>query len=85
VIGMSTNLDGLTLQIFTDTTQIIVEFVFYNMINQRFTVFGAEHDVEIIGYERLSHVYCITPLRGLLILVFHYSMGLRPLHSFSMG
>lgn len=33
VIGMSANFDGLTFQIFTDASQIIVEFVFNRMIN----------------------------------------------------
>ncbi len=67
MVGVSTYLDGLTTHIFTNSTQIIVEFILNRMINQRFPVFRAKHDVEVIGYERLSHVYSNCALAGLVL------------------
>jgi hypothetical protein len=93
VISMSTNLYRLAFQIFTNSTQIIVQFIFNDMINQRFPVFGAEHDVEVIGYEGLSHVNLYYAPAGLFFLFdgLHPSLldfthsGLVLLFHYSMG
>ena len=45
VIFMSANLNGVTLQIFTDTTNVTVKIIFNLIVNQIFPVFCAEYDM----------------------------------------
>jgi hypothetical protein len=66
-----------------------MEFVFNCLINQRFPVFGAEHNMEVIGYERLSHVYFYFALSGLCFYCFYIrwaapiANGFSPFRAFS--
>ncbi len=47
VIFMSANLNGIALQIFTDTTDVIVKIVFDLFVNQIFSVFCAKYDMNV--------------------------------------
>lgn len=47
VIFMSSNLNGITLQIFTDSTYIIIKIVFDLVINQIFSVLCTEYNMRV--------------------------------------
>lgn len=64
MVGIAANFYNCAFEFITYTTEIGVQFRFYRWVYQRLTVLGAEHDVYVVFYERLSHSICITPLRG---------------------
>jgi len=71
VVFMSSYLNGITFQIFTDSTDIIDKIVFDLLVNQIFSVLCAEYDMSIDLGKRLWHN--------------KFSSGLRPFRAFICG
>ena len=55
VVFMSSNLNGITFQIFTDSTDILDKIVFDLLVNQIFSVLCTEYDMSIDFGKRLWH------------------------------
>ena len=68
VVFMSTYLNGITFQIFTDSTDIIDKIVFDLLVNQIFSMLCTEYDMSIDFGKRLWHN--------------KFSSGLRPFRAF---
>jgi hypothetical protein len=51
MVDVSSNFDHLRIKIGANPAQITVQFFFNRRVNQSFTVFRAEYDVEVIAYE----------------------------------
>jgi hypothetical protein len=48
VIGVSADLQRLAVQVFTDASQVAVQFSFGGWVDQMYTMLGAESDVQVI-------------------------------------
>jgi hypothetical protein len=70
MILMPSNLNGITLQIFADSTNIIVKIVFDLVINQVFSVLCAEYDMSIDFGKRLRHSEILSGLRPFRTFIF---------------
>ena len=55
MIGIPSYDDGLAAQLIASPTQIVVQFLLIGRVDQLLAVFGAEHDVDVVFDERLSH------------------------------
>ena len=59
MIMVSANFDDMALEPVTDTAQIGVKFGLNRRVYQRSTMFRAEDDVEVVFYQRLSHIFLV--------------------------
>jgi len=55
-----------------------MQFLLVWRVNQRFLIFSAKHDMDVIFYQRLSHIYLYFALSGLLIPNILLYDGLHP-------
>jgi hypothetical protein len=55
MVGITTYDEYLTIQVIANATQIGVQLALHRRVYQRLSVLGAENDVQIVFYERLSH------------------------------
>ena len=70
MVGVATNFYYMTFKLVTDATKVAVQFFLYRWMYQRLAILGAEYDMYIVFYERLSHGICITPpLQGWFLTV----------------
>ena len=67
MVGVASYFYRMTFKVFTNAAEVAVKFVLIGRVNECFTVLSAEHYVEVVFYERLSHDIYITPLRGLVL------------------
>lgn len=51
MICISSDFYWVTFQVFADSSHITVKLAFIRRVNERFTVFGAEHDMHVVFYE----------------------------------
>jgi len=70
VIFISCNLNGITLQIFTDSTYIIVKIAFDLVVSQIFSVFCTEYDMRVDFGERLWHRNGLSGLRPFRAFIY---------------
>jgi len=57
MVRVATNFYYLTFEVIANAAEVAVQFFFYRWMYQSISVFGAEYDVNIILYERLSHSF----------------------------
>jgi len=50
MVGMPSDFQRLTVKVFADSTQVTVKFCFSGRVDQMYTMFGAEGDMEVVFY-----------------------------------